>query len=342
MVKIGDKVKFLNEVGGGIVTKIINEKIVHVENEDGFEIPTLISQLVLDHPQNENKDDKNSTQSVDNNIKPEVIQATEKINPLKTEQIFLAFVPENEKNPEENEIKAFLVNDSKNQLLFHFSKFDQKTYKTVNTGQLELYSKIYLDSLWQENLLDLPEFCFQILPYEEEMTSLYNPVIKTIKVNPVKFYKGSGLANSSYFDSKAFLISITENTLKEYLRTTDSDNMQKIALKKGKSITNKPSKKKKAELFREIDLHINELIDNTTGLSNHEILEIQMDRFHREINDAIKKGVKKIVFIHGIGNGILKAEIIKQLNTKYKKYYFQDASFREYGYGATMVILRKG
>jgi dsDNA-specific endonuclease/ATPase MutS2 len=59
------------------------------------------------------------------------------------------------------------------------------------------------------------------------------------------------------------------------------------------------------------------------------------------MNTAIKNHVKRIVFIHGVGQGVLKQEVANLLKGKFKKYYFQDASFKEYGYGATMVILRK-
>ena len=45
MIKVGDKVKFLNDVGGGVVTSFINKNMVNVENEDGFEIPYPITQL---------------------------------------------------------------------------------------------------------------------------------------------------------------------------------------------------------------------------------------------------------------------------------------------------------
>ena len=48
-VGIGDKVNFLNAVGGGIVTKIIDSRMVMVEVEEGFEIPCLTSDLVLDY-----------------------------------------------------------------------------------------------------------------------------------------------------------------------------------------------------------------------------------------------------------------------------------------------------
>ena len=52
-----------------------------------------------------------------------------------------------------------------------------------------------------------------------------------------------------------------------------------------------------------------------------------------------KKG-QKIVFIHGKGDGVLRRAILDELKRKYKNYPSQDASFREYGFGATMVTIR--
>jgi dsDNA-specific endonuclease/ATPase MutS2 len=106
--------------------------------------------------------------------------------------------------------------------------------------------------------------------------------------------------------------------------------------------TEEPKKeKKKVPGIVEVNLHIEELIEKTSGLSNHEILQIQMDKFHSEMKSAIENRVMRIVFIHGVGNGVLKQEIHKKLKSTYAKYFFQDASFQEYGYGATMVILRR-
>ena len=59
------------------------------------------------------------------------------------------------------------------------------------------------------------------------------------------------------------------------------------------------------------------------------------------MKQAIDNKAYRIVFIHGVGNGVLKQEIHKKLKSTYAKYFFQDASFQEYGYGATMVILRR-
>ena len=46
-MKIGDKVRFLNEIGGGIVTGFRGKDIVLVEDADGFDIPMPIRECVV-------------------------------------------------------------------------------------------------------------------------------------------------------------------------------------------------------------------------------------------------------------------------------------------------------
>jgi dsDNA-specific endonuclease/ATPase MutS2 len=90
----------------------------------------------------------------------------------------------------------------------------------------------------------------------------------------------------------------------------------------------------------EIDLHINQLLDRTDGMSTSDILNYQLDKFHEVMKQYAGKKGQKIVFIHGKGEGVLRAAIEKDLKTRYKSYEYQDASFREYGFGATMVKIR--
>jgi dsDNA-specific endonuclease/ATPase MutS2 len=74
-------------------------------------------------------------------------------------------------------------------------------------------------------------------------------------------------------------------------------------------------------------------------MSNHEILSIQMERFEKELDEAIAKGMKKIIFIHGVGNGRLKQEISSILKST-KGITYQDASYKEFGFGATQVNIK--
>ncbi|MDE5979986.1 MAG: Smr/MutS family protein, partial [Muribaculaceae bacterium] len=89
-----------------------------------------------------------------------------------------------------------------------------------------------------------------------------------------------------------------------------------------------------------VDLHISELLDDTRGLSNADILNLQIDTFRKVMDENLRESGKKIIFIHGKGEGVLRQALMKELNYRYKGHDIQDASFREYGYGATQVTIR--
>ena len=118
----------------------------------------------------------------------------------------------------------------------------------------------------------------------------------------------------------------------------------KDALLAKKAVDVIPARKPEAKVPKnniiEIDLHAHELLDSTAGMSNGEILNYQLDVFRKTLEEYKSKTGLKIIFIHGKGEGVLRKAIEKELNTRYKQHYYQDASFREYGFGATMVTIR--
>lgn len=89
----------------------------------------------------------------------------------------------------------------------------------------------------------------------------------------------------------------------------------------------------------ETDLHIHELMDDFERLSHGEILEIQLKHFHAFMKKAIENKIKKVIIIHGVGTGRLKAEI-QAAALKYPTHSIHDAPLKKYGQGATEIILR--
>uniref|UniRef100_UPI00056D2C06 Smr/MutS family protein n=1 Tax=Prevotella micans TaxID=189723 RepID=UPI00056D2C06 len=89
-----------------------------------------------------------------------------------------------------------------------------------------------------------------------------------------------------------------------------------------------------------IDLHIEQLLETTVGMNSTDILEYQLDVFRNTLEQYKNKPGQKLIFIHGKGEGVLRHALIHELNYKYKHFRYQDASFREYGYGATQVTIR--
>jgi dsDNA-specific endonuclease/ATPase MutS2 len=100
---------------------------------------------------------------------------------------------------------------------------------------------------------------------------------------------------------------------------------------------NKLFKKQNKEVVMEVDLHINQLIKSVKGLDNYDMLNLQLDTAKAKVEFAIQKRISKIVFIHGVGEGVLKSELQSLLNKYHVKHY--DASYKKYGLGATEVYI---
>lgn len=88
----------------------------------------------------------------------------------------------------------------------------------------------------------------------------------------------------------------------------------------------------------EVDLHIHQLTNSSRGMSNHEMLNLQIDTAKRQLEFAIRKRIQKVVFIHGVGEGVLKEEL-KYLFGKYENLKYYDADYQKYGLGATEVYI---
>lgn len=106
--------------------------------------------------------------------------------------------------------------------------------------------------------------------------------------------------------------------------------------KKRKSVKVKPKERSKPTM--EVDLHIHQLTNSSQRMANHEILNLQLDTAKRQLEFAMKKRIQKIVFIHGVGEGVLKLEL-EYLFKRYETIKYYEADYQKYGLGATEVYI---
>ncbi len=111
---------------------------------------------------------------------------------------------------------------------------------------------------------------------------------------------------------------------------------EKQSTKRPRSIKVKPKERNAPPM--EVDLHIEKLVNSFRGMNNYDILSLQLDTAKRQIEFAVNKRIPKIVFIHGVGEGVLKAEL-DFLLSRYDNLKFYDANFQKYGLGATEVYI---
>ena len=102
----------------------------------------------------------------------------------------------------------------------------------------------------------------------------------------------------------------------------------------------KEKRSRKNDVVLEVDLHIEKLVPNKRGMSNYDILTLQSETAKRQLDFAIKNRIPKVVLIHGVGEGVLKAELDFLLG-RYDGITFQHADYQKYGLGATEVYIKQ-
>lgn len=121
----------------------------------------------------------------------------------------------------------------------------------------------------------------------------------------------------------------------------DSDDVARVKAEKevpGKKKHKTVRPKERNSPRMEVDLHIHQLTPSSKGMSNHDMLNLQMDTAKRQLEFAIRKRIRKVVFIHGVGEGVLKEEL-RYLFGRYDNLRYYDADYQKYGLGATEVYI---
>ena len=363
---VGDKVKFLNDVGGGIITKI-RQQTAFIETNDGFEIPAPFSEIIKIEqegfggmtkpvipvkPQaqkkveesDSNDEIKDDTEDIEEDLQDPSASGDELITTENsTLSIVLALVPVSRKGSKEPKFEVYLISDCAYRMLYTFSVVKENFVYGKKAGMVEDDTKVLVTSFNMDELKQIQSFKINCIFYKKGIYLPHEPVIYEYKLDHLTMVDPESWEENLYFDEKSIIVNITEMSLLYEIERMVSETEEKFIIQKKRkdNISKKPTIKSTINTdIEEVDLHIEKLTDNYSTLSNAEIMDIQMSKFTIALEGAIRNNIRKIVFIHGVGNGKLRYEIRKALETKYSKYRFQDASFKEYGYGATMVVLK--
>jgi hypothetical protein len=350
-MKIGDKVRFLNAVGGGIVRKFKNKDIVIVEEEDGFEMPVLIRECIV--VESNATQMKTTPQKAIEKI--EIAPAVEKSDPKKREiteiaggdrlNVHLAYLPIDIKNLGKTDYEAFLINASNYYLFFNYMSRQNNAWTSRCSELVEPNTRLFLEEFSKGQLSELEKICIQFIAFKKDKPFLLKDVYSVeIRLDALKFYKLHSFRENDFFEDDAMIYPIVTNDEAVGELLISASGLQE-AMNRKKQIDKPnsnliPVKKNPMPEIIEIDLHINQLLDTIAGLSSADILHVQIDKFNQVMTENKNRKGQKIVFIHGKGDGVLRNAILSELKLKYKHCLVQDASFREYGFGASMVTVK--
>ncbi len=355
MAKIGDTVRYLNSVGGGRITRIENN-IAFVEEPDGFETPVLLRECVVVAEAGSQPAPKPSKPAAapaapapraeSSSARPAPAPDTSETEGGDKLNVVLAYEPAEIKHLNTTTHDVYLVNDSNYYLYFtYLTRADEdKGWTTRYSGMVEPNIQLWLEEITTADLPAMDRIALQYIAFKSDRQfALKSPAIVETSLDTSKFFKLHCFHDNPYFDKPVIAVDIVKNDVPRRAAVIDSWRLEEgiRAKKNADRQIRKPVEKKhrKDSGIIEVDLHITELIDSTAGLSNSEMLNLQIDEFRRVMDVNLSKKGQKIVFIHGKGEGVLRQALLKELNHRYKGHDVQDASFREYGFGATQVTI---
>lgn len=347
-MNIGDKVRFLNEVGGGVVTGFRGKDIVLVQDADGFDIPMLRKDCVVIDTDDYNLKPKTKPVAVEEPAKPTKPVISSRPSEMKggdVLNVMLAFVPVDVKAISSTAFEAYLVNDSNYYLYYTYLNAGGKAWNCRSHGLIEPNSKLFLEEFEKGILNELEHVAVQCVPFKDGKPYSFKPSVSVeLRIDTVKFYKLHTFRESDFFEEPSLIYDIVKNDVPVKQVYVSADELQDALLKRKREDERERSqpivKKPKGNEVVEVDLHIDALLDDVRGLSNADMLKYQLDKFREVLENYKGKREQRIVFIHGKGEGVLRKAILDELKRKYPAYKHQDASFQEYGFGATMITVK--
>ena len=357
-MKIGDKVKFLSDVGGGRVAGFQGNNIVLVEDEDGFQVPTHINEVVVvgneDYSTSRLVAEKKKTTKTIPDDDEDYDPADRPLSfkaPVEERKggdklsAYIAYVPMSPKEMTSTRFETYIVNDSNYYMHFTYMTAEGNNWQLRASGEIDPNTKLYIEEFGREDLNQFNRIAVQILAYKREKTFLLKPAVDVqLRLDPVKFYKLHTFQENDFFEQAAYLLTLIENDAEARPLVVDAKRLKQEMMGKindGRPKSHAPkSEKDDPNAPVVVDLHASELLETTAGMSHSDILNYQLDHFRKTLKKHEKEKGRKIVFIHGKGEGILRQAIINELRYRFKAYTYQDASFQEYGYGATQVTIK--
>ena len=379
--------RFLNETGGGKITGFSGKDIVLVEDQDGFEIPFRINEVVvidsndhgsarmaalninqaaMDKEGNAIHNDQRSIKAMLNAEQNEpAFDETDGNEPFNTPDdtrevtfqapieerkggnrltAYVAFVPSDSTLLADTTFDIYLVNDCNYFLQLSYMTEENDSWTLVFQGELAPNTMELVATLTYADLAELNRLAVQGIAYKREKSFLLKPTFSVcIKLDATKCYKQSTFRDSDFFDTPAWLHAIVVDDEPVKALQVDAGHLAKAMQTKRQDdrhvTAGKAATAPRGNDPLVVDLHIDALLDSIQGMTSKDILDYQLQVFKDTLEANRKHRGQKIVFIHGKGEGVLRRALIHTLNYQYKKFTYQDASFREYGYGATQVTI---
>ncbi|MDR1879120.1 MAG: DUF2027 domain-containing protein [Bacteroidales bacterium] len=352
--KIGDKIKFLNDTGGGVIHRLISPTMVSVTIEDGFIIPVMINEIIPAESSDPeaavfNRDfsalTTNSVEKTEQDDAMERMSELQKFSSLNTKVngVYLAYIPQDQVWLLKDSIDLYLVNYTSFEIVYSLVMQREHQLQGIDYGSVEPFSKIHIQTVEREDLDQWLHGFVQVLFFKEEDTSVRMPLHSPFTVQQSRFSKKESYTSTNFIAEKGLFVCLGQAVSDMQSREWEKDTkiLQEIQSQSARIVEDeKPIDKYKTDPFTAtVDLHLENMVDKPEKIEPAKRLELQRQLFLQCLESAIDEKLQKLIVIHGVGNGVLKHEI-QTILKQYDNLHYFDASMQKYGCGATEILIK--
>lgn len=348
LIAEGNRVRLVNTGDIGIITSVIDEDMVNVMLEDGFEIPVNVDDLRLAN--NLRAVPSKNAAKAKEEARKEALHPTIITNrqPNTNQGVFVGFETKYDYEGNPNKYFIYLINDNQADVVFNyeFSLIDGTSNKL--NGLVKSNTAFPLGILQYDELNDSPQLYFEL--WASTTAGRGKKVEKTIKVKVKQFLKKIKKAPVLHGEVYLYELAIkleeavatkSNESLSAYTKKVSKSNQQQQLIEDYYYKSSIPSVKDKAYFPTELDLHIENLAENPKSLTNAEKLNLQIKVFEEYIDEAYRIGLDSVFIIHGLGKGRLRDIVSSRLIRNDTVKTFKNDYHPKYGFGATEVFFKK-
>ena len=220
------------------MTGFQGKNIVLVEDADGFQVPMLMTEVVVVGEEDygtkhlievrgdrkeeiEILDKQSGQEAVQTDSEPEDKPITFKAKPVERRggdrlSAYLAFVPMDMKELTQTRFESYLINDSNYYMRYIFMTGENNAWTVRAEGELEPNTKEYIEEFGREDLNGLEHCCVQLIAYKREKPFMLKPAVNAqVNVDTVKFYKLHAFRENDFFEQPALIYTIIENDVQK-------------------------------------------------------------------------------------------------------------------------------
>ncbi len=337
---IGDRVRMKRTENGGTVTRLLPGDLVQVKLDGG------LGHLPIPAEALEAETSAKSRAEQEPPPAPTADAVVSKANLHEGHGVQLAFDPQLNNEAEPVAFEVYLLNSTGAKIIYELNVYTGQTRRWTKSGLLDPTSKKRLDAVEFRWLNEKLQVTVDARVVEAGGTGPRH--FEKLRIKPAQFFASYVDVPQLYRDAHLYSVfgELRKTGVPDPAAAPPTPSLRELTRREAAKRTGRATRKppptnevaERAAFPEKLDLHLAQLVDDPDEVPKHLVLQYQIKAFEQYLDEAVRLGVDSVWIVHGVGNGVLKRAIHRQLHRKQFIRDFKNEYHPKYGFGATEIL----